>query len=70
MQEFRAALFTRIVPAIKDIGLWGPRVRKAYTDMGVLVFADIDMEEMAARDQEVAEQFDRTSSAGRRGTES
>jgi len=70
MQEFRAALFTRIVPAIKDIGLWGPNVRKAYTDMGVLAFADIDMEEMAARDQEVAEQFDRTFSGGRRGTES
>ena len=70
MQEFRAALFTRIVPAIEDIGLWGPNVRKAYTDMGVLAFADIDMEEMAARDQEVAEQFDRTFSGGRRGTES
>ena len=61
MQEFRAALFTRIVPAIKDIGLWGPRVRKAYGDMGVLAFADIDMDEMAARDQAVAEEFDRTS---------
>jgi hypothetical protein len=65
MKEFRAALFTRIVPAIKDIGLWGPRVRKAYSDMGVLEFAEIDMDEMAARDQAVAEEFDRASGAAR-----
>jgi hypothetical protein len=30
MKEFRAALFTRIVPAIKDIGLWG-RVSERLT---------------------------------------
>jgi len=58
MQEFRSALFTRIVPAIKDIGLWGPKVTKAYTDMGVLAFADINMEELGARDEAVAEEFD------------
>ncbi|MBV8134903.1 MAG: ferritin-like domain-containing protein [Deltaproteobacteria bacterium] len=69
MQEFRAALFTRIVPAIKDIGLWGPRVRKAYSDMGVLAFADVDMDELAASDQSIADEFDRTSAAARRGTE-
>ncbi len=58
MIEFRAALFTRIVPAIKDIGLWGPKVTKAYSDMGVLAFADINMEELGARDEAVAEEFD------------
>jgi P-aminobenzoate N-oxygenase AurF len=63
MKEFRAALFTRIVPAIKDIGLWGSRVRKAYSDMGVLAFADVDMEELAARDQAIADEFDRARSA-------
>ena len=61
MKEFRAALFTRIVPAIKDIGLWGPSVRKAYGDMGVLAFADVDMDELCARDQTIADEFDRTS---------
>src|SRR5437762_2076501 len=30
---FRNRLFTRIVPCIKDIGLWGERVQKAYADM-------------------------------------
>jgi hypothetical protein len=70
MQEFRAALFTRIVPAIKAIGLWGPRVRNAYRDMGVLALADVDMDELSARDQSIADEFDRTSAAARRGTES
>ena len=58
MLEFRAALFTRIVPAIKDIGLWGPKVTKAYSDMGVIAFGDINMEELSANDEAVAEQFD------------
>jgi hypothetical protein len=58
MVEFRQALFTRIVPAIKDIGLWGPKVTKAYADMGVIAFGDINMEELGARDEAVAEEFD------------
>ena len=65
MKEFRAALFTRIVPAIKDIGLWGARVRKAYRDMGVLDFANVDMDEMAERDQAIADEFDRAQGARR-----
>ncbi len=59
MQQFRAGLFTRIVPAIKDIGLWGPKVRKAYTDMNVLAFAEIDSEALSAEDERVALEFDK-----------
>src|SRR5262245_39853797 len=55
---FSRGVFTRIVPAIKDIGLWGPKVTKAYADMGVMAFADINLEEMGERDQAVAEEFD------------
>src|SRR5580693_3430267 len=40
---FRAQLFSRIVPTVRDIGLWGPKVRRAYEDMGVMQFADIDI---------------------------
>jgi len=47
MKQFRTRLFTRIVPTVKDIGLWGPRVQKAYADMGVLDFATIDAEALA-----------------------
>jgi hypothetical protein len=58
MQEFRSRLFTRIVPTMKDIGLWGPRIRKAYADMGILGFADVDAEAMRADDERVALEFD------------
>jgi len=59
MKEFRAALFTRIVPTIKDIGLWGPRIRKAYADMGVLPFAEVSLDDLAAYDETVANDLDR-----------
>ncbi len=35
-QAFRSLLFTRIVPCVRDIGLWGPKVRHAFADLGVL----------------------------------
>ena len=58
MKLFRTRLFTRIVPTIKDIGLWGPRIRKAYADMGVMAYADVDAEGLLARDEQVAADFD------------
>ncbi|MCI0549075.1 MAG: ferritin-like domain-containing protein [Candidatus Rokubacteria bacterium] len=58
MRMFRTRLFTRIVPTVKDIGLWGARVRKAYTDMGVMEFAEVDAEALLANDNRVAEEFD------------
>jgi P-aminobenzoate N-oxygenase AurF len=58
MRLFRTRLFTRIVPTIKDIGLWGPRIRKAYADMGVLDYAEVDAEGLLAKDERVAAEFD------------
>ncbi len=67
MRLFRTRLFTRIVPTIKDIGLWGPRIRRAYADMGVLGYADADAEALLAQDERVAADFDaRRAGAGRR----
>jgi hypothetical protein len=63
MKLFRTRLFTRIVPTVKDIGLWGPRIRKAYADMGVMGYADVDAAGLLARDEQVAAEFD----ARRRG---
>ena len=54
----RTRLFSRIVPTVKDIGLWGPRVRKAYEDMGVMEFATLDAQAMLDNDNRVAEEFD------------
>src|SRR5207244_1956636 len=36
MQRYRSALFSRIVPIIKDIGLWAPTIRKGYERAGIL----------------------------------
>jgi hypothetical protein len=58
MQRYRSALFTRIVPAMKDIGLWGNKIRKAYSDMNILGYAEVDLQDLAAHDERVAEDFD------------
>jgi hypothetical protein len=58
MRRYRSALFTRIVPAMKDIGLWGEKIRAAYAQMGILGFADADLGELGRGDERVAEEFD------------
>jgi hypothetical protein len=58
MREFRSRLFTRIVPTIKDIGLWGPKIRRAYSNMGIIGFADVDTEQLTREDEQIAERFD------------
>jgi hypothetical protein len=57
-QEFRKLLFSRIVPTVKDIGLWGPKVQKAYADMGVIGFQDLDPDELSAQDEQLARKLD------------
>ena len=57
-QAFRALLFSRIVPCVKDIGLWGPKVQRAYVDLGVLDAADTDLEALMRQDEEIAEKVD------------
>jgi hypothetical protein len=51
-------LFTRIVPIIKEIGLWGPKVRRAYADMGILDLADADAIALIDDDERIAEELD------------
>lgn len=57
-QHFRQTLFQRIVPIVRDIGLWSDKIQKAYTDMGVIGFADVDYDALSAHDNERAEAFD------------
>jgi hypothetical protein len=57
-QKFRSRLFSRIVPTVKDIGLMGPRVERAFADLGVMQFADYDSAALLAEDNRVAEEFD------------
>jgi hypothetical protein len=58
MRNFRSLLFMRIVPILKDIGLWGPRIQRAFTDMGVMAFAETDLDAEMANDERAAEEFD------------
>jgi hypothetical protein len=58
MERFRSSLFTRIVPIVKDIGLWGPYIRKGYEDMGILGYADTDVQALQDEDEDIAKQFD------------
>ncbi len=57
-QMFQALLFSRIVPCVKDIGLWGPRVQHAYADLGVLDAAKSDLQALMRDDEQIAERMD------------
>src|SRR5206468_1267095 len=67
--EFRKMLFSRIVPTVKDLGLFGPKVRKAFEDMGVISFAQMNPEDLAAADEQIADDLDRRRTARSDGTE-
>lgn len=43
---------------MEDIGLWGARVQKAYTDLGVMEFAQVDAAAMLENDNRLAQEFD------------
>src|SRR6202034_431983 len=62
-QAFRALLFSRIVPCVKDIGLWGEKVQRAYADLGVLDAAGTDLEALMRDDEDVAERIEREHAA-------
>ncbi|HEY0698852.1 MAG TPA: ferritin-like domain-containing protein [Micromonospora sp.] len=58
-QYFRSKLFSRIVPTLRDIGLFGPKVQRAFADMGVLSYQDANLDRLMAEDETVADEVDR-----------
>jgi hypothetical protein len=56
---FRQFLFSRIVPCVKDIGLWGPKVQRAYVDLGVIDAASSDLEALMRDDEDTADRLER-----------
>jgi hypothetical protein len=64
LRNFRVRLFSRIVPMIRDIGLLGPKVERAFADMGVLAFTAIDLGTLLERDAAMAAGFDRRGAPG------
>jgi hypothetical protein len=57
-KAFRSHLFSRIVPCVKDIGLWGDKVQKCYAEMGVLDMAGFNLDELMKADEDYADQID------------
>jgi len=62
--RFRKRLFSRIVPTVRDIGLWSDKVQKAYADLGGMQYANTNAQEMLDNDAKVAEEFDRKMQEG------
>lgn len=62
-QLFRTLLFSRIVPCVKDIGLWGDKVQKCYAEMGVLDMAGHNLDELMKADEDQAELIDKEKAA-------
>jgi hypothetical protein len=60
---FRQFLFSRIVPCVKDIGLWGPKVQRAYVDLGVIDAASSDLEALMRDDEDTADRLEREHAA-------
>ncbi|HET9627245.1 MAG TPA: ferritin-like domain-containing protein [Kofleriaceae bacterium] len=56
--HYRALLFTRLAPIIKDVGLLGPTVQKAFEAMGVMQFTKLDIDSQSRRDEEAGDALD------------
>ncbi len=57
MGHYRAELFRRIVPVVRSIGLWSPRVQDAYKRMGVFAYGELDVDALIADDERVAQRL-------------
>ncbi|MFF5261912.1 ferritin-like domain-containing protein [Actinomadura viridis] len=57
-QLYQSLLFSRIVPCVRDVGLWGEKVQAAYAEMGVLDNAKGDLEALMRQDEEIADKVD------------
>jgi hypothetical protein len=58
MQVFRGRIFSRIVPTVRDIGLWGKRVQEAFAAMGAMQYAEVDAAALLEHDAKIADEFD------------
>ena len=65
IQHFRNSLFQRIVPTVRDIGLWSDKIQSTFADMGVIDFANTDHHELMEDDNARAEEFDELNKAKR-----
>jgi hypothetical protein len=55
MSLYRMNLFSRVVPIVKRIGLWGDKVQRAFEDMGVIAFESMEPADLFVNDERVAD---------------
>lgn len=58
LRVFRYRLFSRIVPALRSIHLLTPRVAEGLRQQGLLRFATVDLDAVAAADDRAAEEIE------------
>jgi hypothetical protein len=58
MSLFRMNLFSRVVPTVKRIGLWGDKVQRAFEDMGVIAFESMEPADLFVNDERVANELE------------
>ena len=59
LREFRSRLFSRIVPTIKDIGLWGPKIRAPTRTWASSASPIVDPDAVSHADELAALEIDR-----------
>jgi hypothetical protein len=67
MSFYRQALFSRVVPTVKRIGLWSDTMQQAFIEMGVIAYADSEPAEMFENDERIAEELEAAIAARREG---
>ncbi|MDQ1517969.1 MAG: hypothetical protein QOE80_3799 [Actinomycetota bacterium] len=67
MNIYRQALFARVVPTVKRIGLWSDKIQQAFVDLGVINYADTEPAELFANDERIAEELEAAIAARRSG---
>jgi hypothetical protein len=67
MNIYRQALFARVVPTVKRIGLWSEKIQQAFIDLGVISYADTEPAELFANDERIAEELEAAIAARRSG---
>ncbi|MEV5548353.1 ferritin-like domain-containing protein [Streptomyces sp. NPDC052309] len=58
LRLFRRALFSRIAPCLRDIGLWSPEVREAFAELCDGDVRGSDLDRLMRQDDEIAEALD------------
>jgi hypothetical protein len=57
-RAFRSHLFSRIVPTLNDIGLFGDKMRRTFGEMGIIGYEQHDLEALMEQDEKIAGDLD------------